>query len=216
MREIGTMPPGGTIVVRNMQGDISAFAPERGQASDTYTIEVYAPGNTSRPATIRKQDLLISAESTVPGVRYLVRGPKDGAMDLTTHAGNIMVADFEGVVNARDDKGDIKMLIPEYGSAYVGTGNISVIFASTDWPGMLHFTTVRGNVELFVNENAKAHVRLHTDNGNVFSDFPSLAKGTSSGDSETIDSTINGGGPRSIDVEVKTGSIRLMQLKPQV
>jgi hypothetical protein len=208
------MPPGGTIVVRNIQGDINAYAPERSQTKDMYTIEAYEPANTSNGVTVRKSGLLITAESKIPGVRYLVRGPKGGAMDLNTRAGSIMVADFEGVVNAHNDKGDVKMLIPEYGNASVGTGNISVIFASTDWPGTLHFTTVRGNVELYVNENAKARVRLHTDNGNVFSDFP--LKGSSQGQSETIDSTINGGGPRSIDVEVKTGSIRLMQLKPQV
>lgn len=208
------MPAGGTIVVGNIQGDIGAYAPERGQPSNTYTIEAYEPGNATGGVTIRKQGLLITAQSNIPAVRYLVRGPKGGAMDLTTHAGNIMVADFEGVVNAHDDKGDVKMLIPEYGNASVGTGNVSVIFASTDWPGTLHFSTVHGNIELYVNENAKARLRLHTDNGNVFSDFP--LKGTSQGQSETIDSVINGGGPRSIDVEVKTGSIRLMQLKPQV
>lgn len=208
------MPPGGTIVVRNARGDINAYAPERAQPSDTYTIEVYAPANMPKPATISKHGLLLTAQSVQPGVRYLVRGPKGGAMDLSTHEGSVMVADFEGVVNVHNDKGDVKMLIPEYGNASVGTGNISVIFASTDWPGTLHFTAMRGNVELYVNEHAKAHVRLHTDNGNVFSDFP--LKGSSQGESETIDSTINGGGPRSIDVEVKVGSIRLMQLKPQV
>jgi DUF4097 and DUF4098 domain-containing protein YvlB len=91
---------------------------------------------------------------------------------------------------------------------------MSVIFAATDWPGTLHFSSDNGNIELYVNENAKAHVRLHTDDGTVFSDFN--LRGTSSGNSETIDAVINGGGPRSVDVEVKTGSIRLMQLKPQV
>lgn len=213
MRETGTLPPGGTIVVNTAAGDINAYAPERGAPRDRYTIEAYAPSGV-QPGSIDKRGLLITAVSKTPGVRYLVRGPKGGAMDLTTRRGSIMVADFEGVVNAHDDRGNVKMLIPEYGNASVGTGNVSVIFASTDWPGTLHFSAERGNVELYVNENAKAHVRLHTDNGNVFSDFP--IKGSSHGESETIVSEINGGGPRSIDVEVKTGSIRLMQLKPQI
>lgn len=210
------MPAGGTIVVRNLQGDVNAYAPERGQPSDMYTIEAYPANGASNAALVRKHGLLITAQSVVPGVRFLVRGPKGGAMDLSTQRGSIMVADFEGIVNAHNENGDVKMLIPEYGNVSVGTGNISVIFASTDWPGTLHFTAGRGNIELYVNENAKSRVRLHTDDGNVFSDFPSLARGTSQGSSETIDSTINGGGPRAIDVEVKTGSIRLMQLKPQV
>jgi hypothetical protein len=214
MRETGALPPGGTIVVRTAAGDINAYAPERGAPQDRYTIEAYAPGDVQPAATVVKRGPLITAISTKPGVRYLVRGPKGGAMDLSTQRGSIMVADFDGVVNAHNDDGDVKMLIPQYGNVSVGTGNVSVIFASTDWPGTLHFSTQHGNVELYVNENAKAQVRLHTENGNVFSDFP--IKGSSHGTSETIVSSINGGGPRSIDVEVKAGSIRLMQLKPQI
>lgn len=214
MRQSGAMPPGGTIVVRNLQGDIDAYAPKRGEATDDYTVEAYGPGGVSHPATITKRGLLVVTKAAVPGVRYLVRGPKGGSMDLNTQRGSIMVADFDGVVNAHDDRGDVKMLIPQYASASVGTGNISVIFASTDWPGTLHFTVKNGNVELYVNENAKARVRLHTGDGNIFSDFP--IKGSSSGTGETIVSAINGGASRSIDVEVKKGSIRLMQLKPQI
>lgn len=135
-------------------------------------------------------------------------------MNLTTDNGSIMVADFEGTVNAHVGQGNIKMLIPQYANASIGTGNISVIFASTDWPGTLHFSAQHGNIEIYVNENAKAHVRMHTDDGTVYSDFP--LRGTSHGNNETIDAPINGGGPRSIDVEVATGSIRLMQLKPQI
>lgn len=214
MRATGTLPAGGTIVVKTIHGDINAYAPERGRPQNEYTIEAYAPAGVREPASIVKSGVLVTALSKSPDVRYLVRGPKDGAMDLQTQRGSIMVADFDGIVNARDDNGDVKMLIPKYGNVSVGTGNTSVIFASTDWPGTLHFSARRGNVELYVNENAKAHVRLHTDDGNVFSDFP--IKGTSQGKSETIVSDINGGGPRSIDVEVRTGSIRLMQLKPQI
>lgn len=208
------MPPGGTIVVNNIQGDISAYAPERAQPKDDYTVEAYAASASPAPAIVSKTGLLVTARSLVPGVRYLVRGPKGGAMTLDTQRGSIMVADFEGVVNAHVGRGGIKMLIPEYGSATIGTGNISVIFAGTDWPGTLRFSAQNGNVELYVNENAKARVRLHTGNGTIYSDFP--LKGTSKGNAETISSVINGGGPRSIDVEVKTGSIRLMQLKPQI
>ena len=210
----GVLPQGATILVRNVQGDINAYAPERGQPQDQYTVEAYAPPNAPS-VRIETKPLLITATAPAAGIRFLVRGPKGGAMDLSTDQGNINVADFEGIVNAHTGKGDIKMLIPMYGNASIGTGNMSVIYASTDWPGTLHFSTGTGNIELYVNENAKARVHLHTDNGNIFSDFPGL-RGTSQGNNETIDSYINGGGPRSIDVEVQTGSIRLMQLKPQV
>jgi hypothetical protein len=209
----GVFEPGGTIVVRNIQGDVNAYAPAHGQPQNQYTISAYEPAGAAHSA-VRVSPLLVTATARAPGVRFLVRGPEGAAMDLATNRGNINVADFEGVVNAHTDRGDIKMLIPLYGNASIGTGNMSVIFAATNWPGTLHFTNESGNIELYVNENAKLHVRLHTGDGNVFSDFN--LRGVSTGNSETIDTFINGGGPRSIDVEVKRGSIRLMQLKPQV
>ncbi len=209
----GFFQPGGTIAIRNIQGDINAYAPEHGQSPNQYTVSTFEPPNAPQTrVTIRP--LLIMAQALAPGVRFLVRGPSGSSIDLSTQQGNINVADIEGVVNAHTDHGDIKMLIPLYGDASIGIGNMSVIYGSTDWPGTVRFTTGVGNVELYVNENAKARVHLHTDNGNIFSDFN--LRGTSAGTSETIDSVINGGGPRSVDVEVHIGSIRLMQLKPQV
>lgn len=210
-QETGVFPPGATIVARNISGSIEAYAPERGQPADQYTVAAYGPPGS---VTVKKAHLLITARANRPGVRFLLRGPKGGAMDLSTKRGDIHVGDFEGIVNAHTDRGDIAMLIPQYGSASIGTGNMSVIFSSTDWPGTLRFTVGNGNVELYVNERAQAHVHLHTDNGTIFTDFP--LRGTSHGTNEMIDGVINGGGPRSIDVEVKNGIIRLLQLKPQI
>jgi len=210
-QRIGTVPPGAAIVVHNVQGDISVYAPERGQPASMYTIAA----NTAMPeSSIVFRGRRVSVSARGPGVNYLIRGPKGAVLDLGTSDGSINVADFDGVVTARTGRGDIKMLIPQYGNASVGTGNISVIFASTAWPGTLHFSADRGDVELYVNENAAAHVHLHTDRGTIFTDFP--LKGTASGTSETIGATINGGANRGIDVEVRDGSIRLLQLKPQV
>jgi len=208
----GTLPAGAAIVVRNIKGDIGAYAPEHGRPPDRFVVA--ASGAPADAVKIVRRPLLISADALAPGVRFLVRGPKDGTLDLDTGSGSIMVADFDGVANVHTGSGDVRMLLPQYGNASVGTGNISANIASTDWHGTLKFTVQNGNVELYVNEHAKAHVRMHTDDGTVFSDFP--VTGTSQGTSETIDRPINGGGPRSIDIEVKRGSIRLMQLKPQI
>ena len=208
---IGSLPPGSAIAVRNVRGDISVYAPARGQPDSMYTISA----NLDVPqASIVARGRSIAIIAPGPGLNYLIRGPKGAVLNLSTRDGSINVADFDGVVTARAARGDIKMLIPQYGNASAGTGNVSVIFASTNWPGTLHFSAVNGDVELYVNENAAAHVHLHTDNGTIFTDFP--LKGTASGTSETIDTGINGGAKRGIDVEVRNGSIRLLQLKPQV
>lgn len=212
--QTGVFPPGATIVARNIDGNIEAYAPERGQPADEYTVAAYGPPGS---VVIRKAPLLITAQAKQPGVDILVRGPKGGSMDLSTRHGNIHVGDFEGVVNAHTDRGDVNMLIPQYGNASVGTGNMSVIFASTTWPGTLHFTIGTGNIELYVNATAKTHIRMHTDNGTLFTDFPPQPlKGSSHGSNETLEGDINGGGPRSIDIEVHNGIIRVLQLKPQI
>lgn len=212
--QTGVFPPGATIVVRNVKGNVDGYAPQRGEPADEYTVAAYGP---PRSVTIKKAPLLVTAQASQPGVSFLVRGPKGGSMDLSTQQGDIHVGDFEGVVNAHTDRGSIAMLIPQYGSASIGTGNMSVIFASTDWPGTLRFTVGSGNVELYVNEHAKAHLHLHTDNGTIFTDFaPHTLKGTSHGSNETLEGTINGGGPRSIDVEIHNGIVRVLQLKPQI
>jgi Putative adhesin len=213
LKRSGPFQPGGTIAVRNIRGDINVFAPERGQSPNEYTVWAYEPPDVAK-TTVTVQPLLVTAQAHAADVRFLVRGPSGAAIDVSTTEGNINVADVDGIVNARTGRGDIKMLIPLYGNASIGSGNMSVVYASTTWPGTLHFTTDNGNIELYVNENARAAVHLHTDNGSIFSDFG--LRGTSEGTSETIDSVINGGGPRSINVDVHIGSIRLMQLKPQV
>lgn len=210
-KETGVFPAGATVVARNINGNIDGYAPERGQPSDQYTVAAYGPPGS---VTVKKSPLLITAQANQPGVNFLVRGPKGGSMDLSTRQGDIHVGDFEGIVNAHTGRGNIAMLIPQYGSASIGTGNMSVIFASTNWPGTLRFTIGTGNVELYVNEHAQAQIHLHTDDGSLFTDFP--LKGRSHGTNETIDGVINGGGPRSIDVEVHQGIIRVLQLKPQI
>lgn len=208
----GILQPGGALVVSNIAGDVDAYAPARNQPADRYTIDAFAP--SAHDVSVSISRLVLRARANAPGVRFQVRAPGGTSMNLTTRTGNINVQDYDGVVNAATGTGDIKMLIPSYGNAFAHKGNVSVIFASVDWNGTLHFGSDDGNVEVYVNENAKTRIRMHTDDGTVFSDFN--ITGTSSGTGETIDASVNGGGPRAIDVEVKHGDIRVMQLKPQV
>jgi len=212
IQQAGILPEGSAIVVRNISGDIDAFAPEHGADPDRYVVAVYdAPADA---VTVERRQLVVRARARRPGARFLVRGPRGSTMDLSTDSGSIMVADFEGIANVHTGKGNVRMLLPQYGNASVGTGSISANIASDDWPGTLRFTVDAGNVELYVNEHARAQVHMHTDDGTIYSDFP--LRGTSRGSSETIDQPINGGAARALDIEVRKGSIRLMQLKPQI
>ncbi|MDQ2871913.1 MAG: DUF4097 domain-containing protein [Candidatus Eremiobacteraeota bacterium] len=230
--KVGTLAPGSTLTLRNARGDIDAYAPVHGKPQNQYTVEAFATQrNATRTAVsaIGKNLAVCSfaidaqpPDSTngtcTPGdpgvIRYLVRGPKDVTLRLSTQNGSINVADVSGVVDAHVGKGDIKVLVPGYAQAYAKDGNVTVFFGSTDWPGTLHFGAGKGNVEVWINATAKAHVHFHTDDGTIFTDFP--LKGTSHGNNETIDGTINGGGNRSVDVEIHEGIVRVLQLKPQM
>ncbi len=217
LEQTGALPPGGVISVTSLRGNVSIYAPARGQAPSSFTLDATGP-DTRRDVTVRRTGNRITIITRGLGSDLLLRGPQGTIINVKAASGNINAADFDGVVNASTDRGDIKMLLPQYGSANAGTGNVSVIFASTTWPGTLHFTSQRGDVELYVNQTAAAGIDLITMNGTIFTDFP--LKGTAHGLSEMIDGTINAAGSgrpkRSIGAFVRDGSIRLLQLKPQM
>jgi hypothetical protein len=211
IHETGQLPPGGALVVTNGHGNVDAFAPAVGQPKSQWTFEGFGPGHAS---VVRSGNVIHIAATDGGDLRELVRDPNGVTLTIATRDGAIHVEDVDAVVNASTSNGDIKMLVPQYANAKSGDGNVSVTFGSTSWKGTLHFSADRGDVELFVNENAAATLHLHTDRGTIFTDFP--IRGHSKGTSETIDAPINGGASRAIDVHVKTGSIRVLQLKPQM
>lgn len=211
IHETGQLAPGGALVVTNGRGNVDVFAPAVGQPKSQWTFEGFGPGHV----TIQRASNAVRVGPPAGGdLRELVRSPVGATLTVATHDGAIHVEDVDAVVNASTVDGDIKMLVPQYANAKTGVGNISATFGSTDWPGTLHFSTVKGDVELFINEHAQARLHLHTDRGTIVSDFP--IRGTSRGTNETIDAPINGGAARAVDVEVKNGSIRVIQLKPQI
>jgi hypothetical protein len=213
LQQTGTLAPGGVVNVTNLRGNVSIYAPARGQSPTAFTLTATG-ADAQRDVVVQRVRNRITIITHGLGSDLLLRGSGGTVMEITALRGNINAADFNGIVNARTDHGDIKMLLPQYGTAYAGTGNVSVTFAGTTWPGTLHFLAGKGDVELYVNQNAAAHIHLRALHGTIFTDFP--LKGTARGSSEEIDGAINGGAKRGIDVFVHDGSIRLLQLKPQM
>lgn len=213
VEQTGTLQAGGVINVLNRRGNVSLYAPARGQPPSAFTLDA-SGAEVQRDVAVRRSGNRIAIATRGLGSDLLIRGPKATVVNVTAASGTINAADFEGVVNATTGRGDIKMLLPQYGNANAGTGNVSVIFASTTWPGTLHFSAARGDVELYVNQTAAARIHLRALNGTIFTDFP--LKGRAHGASEEIEGAINGGAKRAIDVLARDGSIRLLQLKPQM
>ena len=219
---------GSVVKVLDEQGTIYAYAPAFGQPANQYTVQqtstaknlginikATGPDLTVCPISVRAAKTAGGClAGHAPPVDYTIRVPKQARASLFTANGSIHVTDVAGPVDARVRTGEIKIQIPSYANAATEDGNITVLFGDAQWPGTLHFSAERGDVEVWVPATADADVALHTDHGTIFTDFN--LRGTSSGNAETIVGSIGGGGNRKVDVHVTNGSIRMLKLTPQM
>lgn len=212
---IGIMKPGMTLTVRAKSTAINAYKPAVGEPSDRFTLQPTAmskgtppPIPTSRHAP---NGLVVVAPYDLQSL--LVRVPDKVNLVIDDKSGNVAVTDITGNATVTDGTGDVQIMLPGYAEARTGKGRMSVTMGSTDWPGTLHFSNGDGDVEVWINATAQFTVHMHTDDGTIFTDFG--LRGTSSGNSETIDGPVNGGASRRIDIENHHGAIRLLQLHPQ-
>jgi hypothetical protein len=212
---VGLLKPGATLAVRVAQATVNVYQPENGQRRDLFTVAATALARATPPPApklrVTPRGVLVNAPDPLDSL--LVRAPDRANLTVQSVRGDVNVTDIRGSAVVVALLGNVTMMLPAYGQAAVGQGNIDATIGSTDWPGTLHFSTVRGDVVLRVRADAAFVVHLHTGAGTLFTDFP--LRGTSRGQSETIDGIVNGGGPRRIDVETTAGAIRLLRLQPQ-
>ena len=210
---------GGTLSVQNTTGNIEAFPPAAGDAFDKYTIVTTRPAHSSATTTVKNDPAskTLTVQRTgdpANAVNLLARVPKGTHAVVQTQNGSLHISDVEGTVDAINTDGDIKVQIPGYANARTVNGNLSILFGDANWPGTLHFATQRGDIEVYVPATANAKLDLHTDAGTIFTDFN--LRGTASGSAETILGTIGSGGPRTVEVRVGYGNIRVLKLLPQM
>ncbi|MGC9991829.1 MAG: DUF4097 family beta strand repeat-containing protein [Candidatus Cybelea sp.] len=212
---VGVLKAGNTLTVRVAGAQFSAFAPEVRQRPDLYTVTATAlPKGAVPPAPLLRpaaHGLLVSAPR--PLAALLVRVPDRVDLVIDSQRGDVSVTDISGNARIVAGNGNVTLMLPGYAQAAVGQGNLKVTMGASDWPGTLHFSTQNGDVELRVRATVGFTVHLHTDDGALFTDFG--LSGVSSGHSETIDGSVNGGGARRIDVETGSGGIQLLRLQPQ-
>lgn len=211
---VGIMKPGTTMVVRITDARLDAYQPEARQRRDLFTVTATALRKSTPDAPrLRATPRGVIVDARAPLVSLLVRVPDRVNLAVESRHGDVNVTDIPGNARVVALAGNVNLMLPGYAQAAVGTGNLSVTMGSTNWPGTLHFSTQRGDIVLRVIGKAPFDVRLHTDDGTLFTDFG--LRGTSQGRSETINGEVNGGGPQSIDVETRAGAIRLLRLQPQ-
>jgi hypothetical protein len=211
---VGILQPGSTLTVRAAHGAVNVFQPAAGEPRNRFTVSATALAKTTPPAPkLRPGPHGVVVDATDPLAVLLVRVPDGVNLDLDSRDGNVDVINVQGNARVRAGHGDVQIIVPGYAEATVGTGKLSATIGAMQWPGTLHFSTITGDIEIWVNENAKFHVRMHTENGTLFSDF--ALSGSAAGNSETIDSDVNGGGGQNIDIESNAGAIRLLKLHPE-
>ncbi|HEY5258208.1 MAG TPA: hypothetical protein VIJ12_07475 [Candidatus Baltobacteraceae bacterium] len=211
----GTLAPGSHMTVHLGAGQLDAYKPKVGDAPDKYTI---ASSDQTMSTLLQiahgPKSLSVTSRPAADTGDVLVRIPDGVTLDASSQQGDVNVTDITGVANAHADDGNVKVMVEGYAQASAGNGNVTVYMGSTDWPGTLHFGSQLGDVEVWINATANFHIRMHTDRGTIFTDF--LLRGTSRGLAETIDGNVGTPSTHGIDIEAHNGSIRLLQLKPQI
>lgn len=205
--------PNATLRVRTA-GTIEAYKPAIGQPPALLTLQPSGPAVDPVPTPVLARRGSAYAFSADYAKSLLVRVPDRVGLDAASSKGDVDVTDITGPTTAYAADGNVKVMVPGYAQASAGVGDVTVFMGATEWPGTLRFGSQRGDVEVWINEQAHFDVRMHTDRGTIFTDFG--LTGTSHGQSETIVGTVGGVAHQGIDIEVVDGSIRLLQLKPQV
>lgn len=203
------------LTVNIESGVVNAFKPAQGDLPDQYTIAATALAGANPPPAprFRANGSGVIVDATGKLANLLVRVPQ--GVDLVVHSknGNVNITDISGNVDVHADKGDVKIMVPGGAQATTTDGSIDLTMGKTSWLGTLHDRAHNGDVTVYIPETAAFHVRMHTDDGTLFTDFGLI--GTSHGSSETIDAPVNGGGAFGLDLESNRGTVRLLRLAPQ-
>lgn len=150
-----------------------------------------------------------------------IKIPRNFSMRISSlDNGTIEIINIKGDVEASNPAGDI-VLESISGSAVVNTvsGKIVASFSRTAVNSPMVFTSLEGNIELYLPENTNAQVKLRSQNGKLLSDFnivplkqtDNKAKGTDyrliASEGWTV-GMINNGGPEYM-ISTFNGNINL-------
>ncbi len=211
---VGILKPGATLAVRVDSATVNAYQPTSGQRRDLFTIAATAlPRGTPPPAPFLRPapfGVVVRARGNLNSL--LVRVPDGVNLVVESRSGDVNVTDITGNARVAAQHGNVDLKLSGYAQAATGRGNLSVMMGATDWPGTLHFSTQRGDVEVWIGAKAfNAH--LHTGDGVIFTDFG--LRGAPNRNAETIDGSVGGGSERRVDVETSAGAVRLLRLQPR-
>jgi hypothetical protein len=212
---VGVLKPGTTLAVQLTAATLNAYQPAQGQPRNLFTVSATALPKSTPPPAPQLRPAPVGVAVLAPNAlqSLLVRVPDRVNLVVDSQRGDVNVTDIAGNARVVARQGNVTLMLPGYAQVAAGTGNITVTMGAVEWPGTLRFSTRRGDITLRVSAKAAFRVRLHTDDGTLFTDFG--LRGNSQGNSETIEGDVSGGGGHGIDVTAGAGAIRLLRLVPQ-
>ncbi len=219
------LPPGGHVSVVNVHGSILVQGWDRAEVEAT--VAMRAEGATeqlddvqvaveARRGGVTFHTLCPSGLDTPVSVSYRLRVPRQVWLDeLSTLAGDIVVQDVEGSLEAHNLHGDIQG-VNVAGSvvAHALTGNIYVSLSTLpDRHVPFQLATINGNVDLVMPAQANANLELSTVAGHIVGNYPFQVSAVP-GDS-TRRAQVGAGGVR-VELRTVRGNIRVRQREEEL
>ncbi|GAB3513008.1 DUF4097 family beta strand repeat-containing protein [Spirosoma knui] len=187
---------------RQKEGNIEVTANGMKRIANTNSMEVKAEEKDNR--------VHISSDSWKRPIDLTIKVPQRFSMKVNTvNQGDITIDNVTGELEVTNVNGAIT-LTNISGSAVANTvnGGLKATFKNVDSKTPMAFSTLNGNVDVTLPANAKAAVKIKSDQGDVFSDFdididksqPKVNRTSQSGMyrvsvDDWVQGKINGGGP---------------------
>jgi len=220
---IDVMEYDGKDIVIEMATDESKQKP----GNNVNGMRLIGRGSSSVTATEKNNHVSVTPGALGHSSNLKIKVPKgaDIIKLSTVNSGGVTATDISGSIEVNNTNGGIK-LINVSGSVVANTtnGNITVVFKSVDPKAAMAFSTFNGKVDVTLPATLKANVKLHTDRGDVLSDFdvavdPSAPTATKTkdgayrfGDQEWRTGKIAGGGPELM-MKTFNGNIYIRKAK---
>ncbi|PJJ84198.1 DUF4097 family beta strand repeat-containing protein [Mucilaginibacter auburnensis] len=199
----------------------------KAQTSEAGGMRVIGGSSNSVVANEKSNRVNISGSVNGKSSDLKIRIPRNASSIklATVNGGSITANDVGGDIEVNNVNGGIK-LTNVSGSVVANTtnGNLMVAFKSADPNAAMAFSTFNGVVDVTLPATLKANVKLHTDHGDVLSDFdvavapstPSVTKSKDGtfrySDQEWLTGKIGGGGPELM-MKTYNGNIYIRKAK---
>jgi DUF4097 and DUF4098 domain-containing protein YvlB len=146
------------------------------------------------------------------GVNLVIQVPYSTSLQLRSqNDGTILVEHVEGEIDADNSNGPVKLMnVSGVVVAHSLNGEVQVVLDKIQSGKAMSFSSLNGDIDVTLPADAKARIKLKTDNGEAYSDFeirlepnsrPVVEQGRSDKGKyrvrldKAIYGTINGGGP---------------------